>query len=85
MQEGLKRNFVEDVMAKLRESQKFPRGYDGPKERVLRNHSEPMDSTMLMDGDATKKKTNGQGKEFVMPKIPKKVSRIHVDLLFSSF
>ena len=59
-------------MAKVRESEKFPRGYDGPKEGVLRNHSEPMDSTMSMDGDATKKKTNGQGKEFAMPMIQKK-------------
>ena len=32
-----------------------------------------MDSTKTMVGDVTKKKTNGQGKEFVMAKIPKKV------------
>ena len=38
---------------------------------------------MLMNGDATKKKTNGQGKEFAIPKIPKKVICIHFDFLFS--
>ena len=69
-------------MFKIGEGEKYARGQDGPKEGLLRNHSEPMDSTMTMGGDETKTKTRTAGKEFATPMIPKKVIRIHVDVLF---
>ena len=69
-------------MFKIGEGEKYARGQDGPKGELLRNHFEPTDSTMAMAGDAIKTKTRISGREFAMPKIPKKVIRIHVDFLF---